>query len=215
MKLYGVWISPFVNRTAMYLTEKGIDFELVEPPDGLKSDAYKKINPILKIPALEHDGNYIVESEVICEYLEDLFPDPPLRPKDAVGRAQARTVSRVLDLYYIGEIGPLMRQRDPETRDQAVVDATLKVMSAGLDWLEAFIGDKGFAVGDHMTIADCAMVPVFHLVLPMIGRFGVSDPLEGHPRLAAYWQAIQKQPSAEFVMGEMTEARQQFRAQSQ
>ena len=88
-------------------------------------------------------------------------------------------------------------------------------MSAGLDWLEAFIGDNGFAVGDHMTIADCAMVPVFHLVLPMIGRFGVSDPLEGHPRLAAYWQAIQKQPSAEFVMGKMTEARQQFRAQSQ
>lgn len=206
MKIYGGWRSPFVPRPLMYMIAKGFDFELEGPPGGLKSDEYKAINPILKIPALDHDGIYIVESEVICEYLEDLYPEPPLRPKDPVERARGRTISRILDLYFLGELGPIVRNRDPATRDQAALDAGLDLLFLGLDRLEAFIGDKGFAVGNNLSIADCAIVPVFIRVFPILAECGVDNPLEGRPKLTAYWQAIQKHPAAERTISKMTEA---------
>ena len=74
MEIYGGWRSPFVPRPLMFMIAKGLDFELEGPPGGLKSDEYRAINPILKIPALDHDGAYIVESEVICELYLPFFP---------------------------------------------------------------------------------------------------------------------------------------------
>ena len=68
------------------LYEKGLDFKIrfVDPSKFEQhSDWFKKINPRGQVPALDHDGKIIVESTVICEYLEDVFPDQnPLRPAD-------------------------------------------------------------------------------------------------------------------------------------
>ncbi len=71
------------------LYEKELDFKLhfVDPAKFEQhSDWYKKINPRGQVPALDHDGRVVTESTVICEYLEDVFPDQnPLRPADPIG----------------------------------------------------------------------------------------------------------------------------------
>jgi len=206
MKIYGSWRSPYVPRPLMYMIAKDLEFTLADPPGGLKSEEYKAINPILKIPTLDHDGTFIAESEVICEYLEDLYPEPPLRPGDPVERARGRIISRIVDTYFLGELGPIVRNRDPETRDQAAVDTAFDLVFLGLDRLEAFIGENGFAVGDSLSIADCAIVPVFLRVFPILAEYGVDNPLEGRPRLRAYWQAIQKHSAAELTISNMNEA---------
>jgi len=61
------------------------------------SDAYLAINPNGVVPALLHDGQAIVESTVICEYLDEVFPDPPLSPPTALGRARMRAWLRFID----------------------------------------------------------------------------------------------------------------------
>jgi len=62
---------------------------------------YTKLNPNGQVPALDHDGRIITESTVICEYLEDAFPDyPSLRPADAFGKAQMRIWTKWVDEYF-------------------------------------------------------------------------------------------------------------------
>ncbi|MEJ0043609.1 MAG: glutathione S-transferase family protein [Rhizomicrobium sp.] len=64
-------------------------------------DWFKKINPRGQVPALDHDGRIITESTVICEYLEDVFPnDRPLRPKDPYIVAQMRVWTKWVDEYF-------------------------------------------------------------------------------------------------------------------
>src|SRR6185436_3690343 len=80
--------------------EKNAKVDIVPIPGGdLRSPEYLKIYPLGKTPALEVDGEIIGESEVINEFLEEVFPEPPLLPRDAKGRARVRGLSRFHDLY--------------------------------------------------------------------------------------------------------------------
>ena len=87
MKLFQTYASPFPTRVRLLIYAKGLDVELVEPPGfhastEAKGD-YLKVNPIGRVPALVlDDGRVLPESEVICEYLEDAYPEPSLRPAD-------------------------------------------------------------------------------------------------------------------------------------
>src|SRR5579863_10249659 len=100
MKLYNSNLSNFATKSRLVIYEKGLDIEIatVEPGD-LRSPGYLRINPLGKIPALDADGLMIPESEVINEYLEDKFPNPPLLPRSAEGRARVRILTRFHDLH--------------------------------------------------------------------------------------------------------------------
>ncbi|HEY1124086.1 MAG TPA: glutathione S-transferase family protein [Sphingobium sp.] len=86
------------------LYEKELDFKIrfVDPSKFEQhSDWFKKINPRGQVPALDHDGKIVTESTVICEYLEDVFPDQnPLRPADPYMRAQMRIWTKWVDEYF-------------------------------------------------------------------------------------------------------------------
>jgi len=77
MKLYGALASPYVARVVLAARHKKLDLPLEIPADGLKSPGYLAMNPFGKMPTLEHGGRHVIESEVICEYLEDLHPSRP------------------------------------------------------------------------------------------------------------------------------------------
>ncbi len=87
MKLYQTDLSPFASRCRIQIYAKGIEgIECCPPPGGISSDEYKTHNPTGKMPALEVDGHVLSESEVICEYLEDRYPNWP-----NIGRPSRRT----------------------------------------------------------------------------------------------------------------------------
>src|SRR5271169_4158608 len=111
MKLYSRDLSNFSGKSRIVIYEKGLNVEMVDPPGGIGSAEYKKLNALGKIPALQLDnGQVIAESEVINEYLEDKFPEKSLLPKDAEGRAKVRSFSRFHDLY----LDPPMRALLPQ-----------------------------------------------------------------------------------------------------
>ena len=98
--LHHAWRSSASRRVRLCLEEKGLAYES-NPIDLQKqehhSPEYLKINPNGVIPTLVHDGRALYESGTICEYLDEVFPEPPLRPDDAFGRATMRNWVRYAD----------------------------------------------------------------------------------------------------------------------
>ena len=89
MILYAVPVSTYSAKARMALDIKGIDYQMLPPPGGYSTPEYMQLIPLGTIPGLEDGELRISESDVITEYLEECFPDPPLLHGDAALKAQA------------------------------------------------------------------------------------------------------------------------------
>ncbi|RAV68821.1 glutathione S-transferase family protein, partial [Aerococcus mictus] len=99
MKLYNSQLSPFSARVRIAAYAKGLDIEIVNAfTDPVLLAELEKINPMRMVPTLVSGSLVLPESEVICEYFEDIGLEPSLRPADAEGRARMRLLSRIGDL---------------------------------------------------------------------------------------------------------------------
>lgn len=206
LKLYSTNISPYASRVRIAIYAKNLPIEIVAPPGGQGSAEFKKWNPTGKVPALEVDGGVIPESEVINEYLEDRFPTPSLRPADPLARARMRTLSRFADLYLARAIRELFGQLDPATRDARFVAEKLAELDTRLDQLEQLIVATPYAAGSELTLADCALCPVFFFLTRLIPAVGGKDPLDARPKLARVGEAVAKHPAVARVLAEQSEA---------
>jgi len=214
MKLYQTYTSPFPARVRLVLYAKGLTPEIIEPPGfhatvESKGDYYS-INPIGRVPTLvTDDGRALPESEVICEYLEEAYPEPPTLPKDPWGRSQVRLISRLCDFYLVMAMRPLFTASGQSRKrwDRAAIDRGLEAVETALGYIEAYIGDAGYAVGDKLTWADGALTPQLMLSYEWApGLFGSESPLGKHPKLARYWEAIVKDPIAARLLTETRDA---------
>jgi len=207
MKLYNMNLSNFASKCRIAIYEKGAKIDIVAiPGNDLKSADYLKINPLGKTPSLDADGLIIPESETINEYLEDKFPTPALMPKSPEGRAKVRNFTRFHDLYLEPPLRALFGHMNPKTRDEKVVNEKLTELNGRLDQLEKMLADSGFATGPDFTLADCAIAPTMFFAVNLLGMFGAKPPLEGRPKIAAWWAHVQTRPSVKKVLGEMGEA---------
>lgn len=222
MKLYQTYASPFPTRVRLSLYAKGIDVEIVEPP-GFHATAegkgyYLGINPIGRVPCLVlDDGRALPESEVICEYLEDAYPEPSLRPADPFDRARMRLLSRICDFYVVMAMVPLFNLSGRSRRHWTpeVVGAATGKLAEALGYLEAYIGEDGYAVGRSLSQADGAIAPQLVLASEWIPQlFGAPDPLTDLPKLSAYWLAIQTDPIAARLIAETRDAIEEQKVRS-
>ena len=93
LTLYHGVTSTCSKRVRITLAEKGVDWESVHLNLAKRENLdpeYLKLNPNGVVPTLVHDGRVLCESNFIIEYLDDVFPDPPLRPADPYERARMR-----------------------------------------------------------------------------------------------------------------------------
>lgn len=202
--LYGAYISPFFARVVIQIEAKTLDIETAPPVGGgMKSEEYLKLNPIGKIPTFVDGHVTIPESAVICEYLEDTYPQKPLRPAIAADRAKAMLINRVFDLYVIEPLLLLFQNLNPAERNQAVVDLGLANTMEGLKRTEMFISEGPYAIGMQMTLADCAIAPVLFYMERIMPMFGVDDHLAETPTLRTYWAALQKDAAVKTVLERM------------
>jgi glutathione S-transferase len=100
--LYHHGSSVCAGKVRLVLAEKSVPWDGVYI-DILRGDqfdpAYVKLNPKAVVPTLVDDGKAIVESSVICEYLDEVFPDPPLKPTAAADRAAMRLWTKAVDEF--------------------------------------------------------------------------------------------------------------------
>lgn len=99
-KVYSYFNSICTQKVFITLAEKGIPYD-TQNVDLFRNEQFKpeylKINPKGVVPALDHDGRIVIESTLICEYLDDCFPDPRLVPADPFLRARMRLWSKAVD----------------------------------------------------------------------------------------------------------------------
>ena len=100
LKVYSYYNSICTQKVFITLAEKGIDYT-TQNVDLFRNEQfspdYLKINPKGVVPALDHDGRVVIESTLICEYLDDCFPTPRLVPQDPFLRARMRLWSKAVD----------------------------------------------------------------------------------------------------------------------
>jgi glutathione S-transferase len=205
MKLYSVDASPYAARVRVSIYAKKLPIEIVPPPaSGMKSAEYLAVNPIGKVPVLVlDDGVSIPESETIVEYLEDAFPDPPLRPHGPEARARVRLVARVVELYVMGPLSQLYPHIDPGARDLTAVDEVVARIDAGFGHLGRFMTQGPFAAGEKFTTADGQVASSVFFVKTILGWVERPDVLAGHPRLTDYMETAAQDPVLAKVFDEM------------
>jgi glutathione S-transferase len=108
IELYHADMSTCAQKVRLVLGEKGLEWTnhlLDLRRRDQHAPSYLALNPNGVVPTLVHDGRVVIESTVICEYLDDAFPDPPMRPADPLERARMRIWTKRLDErlhYYTG-----------------------------------------------------------------------------------------------------------------
>lgn len=168
MKLYNFHRSSASFRVRIAMNLKGLDYEYV--PVNLaagesRTASYEAVNPQGIVPSLEDNGQIITQSLAICEYLEETHPNPPLLPRDPLGRARVRAIA----LAVACEIHPV-----GGGRAQGQLAAMFKATpDQRTDWMRHFIrlgfgaiekllagaGTGRFCHGDAPTLADVFLIP--------------------------------------------------------
>ena len=208
MKLYTGALSPYSAKIRMQIYAMGItdiDFDL---PTEFFMGKLSELSPIGRIPVLEVEDGIIPESEVIAEYLDDLYPEKSLLGATPRIRADVRLLSRIADIYLMNNIFMSLGQLNRKTRNEAIRDLLMGQVTRGMGALEEHIGDGEFAVGDSLTRADCSLVPALFLCENTVPRLDVENPILATERVAAYWQRIQQNEIAARVLDEMAKGMQ-------
>ena len=168
LKLYNFHASSTSYRTRIVLNLKGLSYEYIpirlDRAEHLGA-AYGEINPMRGVPTLEVDGVRLYQSGAIIEYLEEVYPDPPLLPKDAAGRAQVRALADIVGSRHApGEQSahPQFHPRHLQTgcRRRERLDSPLE-QSGFRGHRDHAAQDKkrrGFCYGAGPTIADAYLV---------------------------------------------------------
>lgn len=203
MKLYSGDLSPYSARVRMQIYAKGItDIEIVRPAT-FGTPQFRQDYPIGRIPVLDIDGDAMPESDVIAEYLEEIYPEPSMLGATPRETAHIRTIARLADIYVMNNMFMLSPQARASTRNQGVVDLLGGQVIRNIKALDRMIDDTGFACSGRLTMADCALVPALFLVENVLPSVGLENPVPAAARVAAYWAAIQQQEPAAKVLAEL------------
>jgi maleylacetoacetate isomerase len=171
LKLYTYWRSSAAYRVRIALALKGLAYESV-PRHLLRDDGqhrqadYLAINPQGLIPALEHDGHVVTQSLAICEYLDEVFPRPPLLPADPRGRAAVRAMALAIacDIHPLNNLSVQQYLRcELGQHDDGVTRWARHWIARGFAALEQLLqrhsADGRYCYGDTVTLADACLVP--------------------------------------------------------
>jgi glutathione S-transferase len=162
-RLYHQPLSPFCRKIRLALAEKKIEVELVEEPTWERRMDFLRINPAGKVPVLRVDDLVLADSAAIFEYLEEVYPEPPLLPRDPALRAEARRLVGWFDDKFHDEVTAnllyervnkkLSKTGYPESEK---IKAGLRNVKYHLDYIGWLVDHRRWLAGDMMTIADFA-----------------------------------------------------------
>jgi maleylacetoacetate isomerase len=190
LRLYGYWRSSASHRVRIALQLKGLDYEY--RPVDLRTDGgaqfsaeYRALNPQSRVPTLETPDGLLTQSMAIMEWLEETYPQPPLLPPDARGRARVRALAQIL----VADVQPLQNTsvtrylRESLHVDETALAAWLaEWIGRGLSSVENLLGREpasgDYCVGERPTIADICLAAQCESAR----RFGVA--LAPYPRIS-------------------------------
>ena len=169
MTLYGYFRSSTSYRTRIAMNLKQLDYDYIAvnlAKDEQLEAVFQSINPQGLVPVVQVNDLWLYQSPAILEWLEEVYPEHPLLPKDAAGRMQVRALSAMIgcDIHPLNNRRILQYLRNELSVDEDQVMAWChRWMSEGFDALEKRLAqDKTrgkFCYGDSPTFADCYLIP--------------------------------------------------------
>jgi glutathione S-transferase len=206
MILYSGDLSPYSAKVRMQIYAMGVsdDFSFELPVVQFFSGKLKEVSPIGRIPILKTDEGLIPESEVIAEYIDELYPQQSLVGNTPMERANIRVLSRIADTYLMDNIFLALGQMRVPEPNQAIIDLLTAQVVRGVTALEEYLTTDGCAAGgSELTRADCSLVPALYMCDRTLPRLGISNPVLGLVKTEAYWGRIQQNEHAARVIAEM------------
>jgi len=147
-------ICPYVQRTAIVLEEKNVDYDVRFVDLHKKPDWFLALSPLEKVPILKIDGLVLFESAVINEYLNERYLEPPMLSQGPEKRARERAA-----IEFFGQMTADSYRMMVGTTEEVVIASAEKVRHK-LKWLHANWGTKVWGGKDRLNLVDAAAAPV-------------------------------------------------------
>lgn len=204
--LFHFWLHPFSRKVRVVLAEKGLSFDLVVEKVWERRTEFLAMNPAGDVPVLiEPDGTILSNSQVICEYLDEVYPEVNLIGRDPVQRAETRRLVNWFDRKFNKEV-------TDNLVGEKVVKAFLKLgephgpsVRAGranihyhLDYIGFLTERRKWLAGEYFSLAD--ITAAAHLSsIDYIGDV----PWDEHPAAAKWYHAVTARSSFAGVLDEV------------
>ena len=227
LTLYHNDMSVCAQKVRLTLAEKGLAYEarhLNLRAGDQQQPAYLKLNPKGVVPTLVHDDTVVTESIVINEYIDDAFPNPPLKPADPAGRARMRWWTKHIDDGIFGATGIVSmsiafhHQYTQEVVDEltklrgasygrrfeqlrkgvdnpAFPDAIKRLMKMVVD-MNAALARGPWLTGNVYSLADIAHAPY----VTRLDHLKFMSLVDRHPRAADWYERIRQRPAYQSAM---------------
>lgn len=173
--------------------EKGIDFEVHEVDLSNKSEEFLSVSPYGKVPVLRVNGTSLYESNIVNEYLDEVYDSPKLMPDNPEQRALVRSWSAFADDYFFSSISGVRMGPQRGYSEEQLQEAKEKLDDA-LSRLEHQLEGEQYLVGEY-TLADIAHAGNFHRLRGLDQSGDV--PLHKYPNVTAWMERVEGRESYE------------------
>ena len=163
LRLHHLPLCPYSRKVRLALREKNLVAELVEVEPWKAEDDFFALNPAGEVPILVDGDAVIADSTAICEYLEEVYPDPPLLGRDTRERTETRRLVAWFDSKFAREVSDLLwreklvkrwkRQGFP--RSELVREGSQNIRGH-LAYIDYLYESRKWLAGDVLTLADLA-----------------------------------------------------------
>lgn len=198
--VYGPAGSTYVWSARLALAEKGVTHQLVEVPFGAhREEPHLSRHPFAKVPAIEHDGFALYETQAIIRYVDERFAGAPLQPEDVHEWSRMNQIIGIVDAYAWPSIaGTILYNRVLVPRflggtpDEPAIAAALPRARLCLAEIDRLMEDHRFLASDHISLADLMVIPLLHYFSNVPdGR----EPMAEHPKLQNWLRQMETRPS--------------------
>lgn len=191
MKLYDLTNSPYAARVRIQIRLKNLPVAIVEPPFALRSIEFLEAFPLGKLPLLLlDDESTIAESTVIMDYLEALFPEPPLIPAGSANCAHNGMLVRYADNHLAQSLSPLFMEFMSSGNNRASIEVKLEKLQSELTKLDVLLRTLPDFRKRSIQTGDICLAPIIYYAIELAGWFGKQQIINNLHTVFDWWQWI-------------------------
>ncbi len=165
--VHGIPGSPFMRAVLIALEEKRVPYRIrALSPTTLREDAYRKLHPFTRVPAIEHGSIQLYETQAILRYVDAAFPEPSLQPRDPERIGRMNQIMGINDWYLFPNVARVVvfeRIVAPflfgKTPDEKAIAAALPDARVCLGELNRLLAGNAYLAGAEFSLADILLAP--------------------------------------------------------
>lgn len=200
--LHHLWLCPFARKVRIALSEKKLEYDLVVEKTWERHDAFLALNPAGEVPVLIENTDSetpvaLADSNAICEYLEEAYPEPPLIGGDAFIRAEIRRLVAWFDQKFQREVTANLVDEKINKRlvglgapSSVAIRAGRENIAIHLAYIEHLMAQHNWLAGAHFSLADIAAAAQLSCV-----DYTGDVPWEDFPEAKTWYARIKSRPS--------------------